>query len=131
MRVLLDTNVYSQLVRGAPTLAQAVRGASELVFSVVVIGELLHGYRAGTRYEKNVSVLRRFVAQPFVELRDLTFETAEHFGRIQDGLRRKGSPIPANDVWIAAHAMEAGAELWTLDAHFRNVEGLNWRHLEA
>ena len=131
MRVLLDTNVYSQVVRGAPTLAQAVRGASELVFSVVVIGELLHGYRAGTRYEKNVAVLRRFVAQPFVELREVTFETAEQFGRVQDALRRRGTPIPTNDVWIAAHAMETGAELWTLDAHFQNVEGLSWRRLEV
>lgn len=129
MRVLLDTNVYSQVARGAPALAQAVRGASELVFSVVVAGELLNGYRAGNRYEKNLAVLRKFLVQPFVEFRDLTFETAEHFGRVQSQLRKLGAPIPTNDVWIAAQAMEAGAELWTLDGHFREIEGLRWRHL--
>ena len=131
MRALLDTNVYSQLVRGAPTLAQAVRGASELVFSMVVVGELLHGYRSGSRFEKNIAVLRRFLAQPFVELRDVTFETAEQYGRIQNELRKSGRPIPTNDVWIAAHAIETGAELWTLDDHFDQVAGLQWRHLEA
>src|SRR5262249_33293324 len=129
MRALLDTNAVTALMRGDSTVAGLVRTATELVFSAVVAGELLHGYRAGKRYEKNVTVLRRFRAQPYVELRDVTFETAEGFGRIQSDLLRRGTPIPTNDVWIAAHAIEAGAELWTYDSHFKAVHGLLWRHL--
>lgn len=129
MRVLLDTNAVSGLLRGNAGLGRSIRSASELVFSSVVVGELLHGYRAGKRYEKNLSVLRRLLAQPFVELRDVTFETAETYGRIQSQLQGDGTPLPTNDVWIAAQAIEAGAELWTFDRHFQGIAGLAWRHL--
>lgn len=129
MRVLLDTNVVSHLMRGDARLAGLVKHASELVLSVIVVGELLHGYRAGRRYEENAAVLRKFLAQPFVELRYLSFDTAEGYGRIQRELQQQGTPIPTNDAWIAAHSIEAGAELWSYDRHFAGVAGLPWRHL--
>lgn len=126
---MLDTNAVSRLLRGDQAVARLVRTASELVFSVVVIGELVHGYRAGRRYEKNVAVLRKLLGEPFAEPRELTFETAEAYGRIQAQLQARGTPIPTNDVWIAAHTIETGAELWTSDRHFEAVDGLLWRHL--
>ena len=129
VRILLDTNAVSALMRGDASLAASVRNATELVFSTVVVGELVHGYRAGKRHEKNMAVLRRFLAQSFVELREVGFETALGFGRIQSELHARGTPIPTNDVWIAAHAAETGAELWTFDDHFKVVTGLQWRHL--
>lgn len=96
---------------------------------MVVLGELIHGYRSGRRFEKNMSVLRRLLAQPFVETRDTTFETAEIYGRLQAELRDAGQPIPTNDVWIAAQSIESGAELWTFDGHFSALHGLSWRRL--
>jgi tRNA(fMet)-specific endonuclease VapC len=129
LRILLDTNAYSALQRGNRAVTEPLRHATEIVFSTVVVGELIHGYRAGKRFEKSLSLLRRFLAQPFVELRDLSFETAEIYGRLQSELQLAGTPIPTNDVWIAAHSIEAGAELWSFDQDFRTLRGLSWRPL--
>ncbi len=129
MKVLLDTNAYSSLAAGNDSVAETVRRAQAIAFSVVVAGELLHGFRAGSRYAKNLAVLEDFLDQSFVELLPVTFTTAERFGRIAADLRRRGTPIPTNDIWIAAHAMESGAELLSFDAHFRLVEGLAWSQL--
>jgi tRNA(fMet)-specific endonuclease VapC len=129
MKVLLDTNSVSAWLNGNPAVTQPLHHVTEVIFSVVVLGELLAGYRAGRRYEKNVSVLRRMLALPQVDLREIGFETAESFGRLSAELRERGTPIPTNDVWIAAQALEAGAELWSFDEHFSRVEALMWRHL--
>lgn len=129
MRVLLDTNAVSALLRGDAALTRALRGATEFVLSTVVVGELMHGFRAGRRYEKNMAILRKLVAQPWVELRDVSFETAEAYGRIQSERQAAGAPIPTNDAWIAAHSVEASAELWSYDRHFSGISGLLWRHL--
>ena len=129
MTILLDTNAYSALAEGSSALAASIRRAQSIAFSVVVVGELLHGFRAGSRYEKNLRRLEDFLEQPFVELLPVTFITAERFARVAAGLRKRGTPIPTNDIWIAAQAMESGAELFSFDAHFGCVEGLAWTHL--
>ncbi len=124
MKRLLDTNAYVELLKGAPTVATMVREAEQLVFSTVVVGELLFGFRNGTRYDKNLAVLDDFLSQPWVELQPVTRVTADRFGRVAAALRKVGTPIPTNDVWIAAHAFETGAELITFDRHFESVRGL-------
>lgn len=129
MRVLLDTNAVTALLRGDEQVARALRSATEVLLSTIVLGELVHGFRGGRRFEKNLAVLRRLVAQPFVEVRDVTFETAEVYGRIQSERQAAGGPIPTNDAWIAAHAIESGAELWSYDRHFAGIGTLAWRHL--
>jgi len=129
MKVLLDTNAYSALGRGDAAVAESVRRAQSVVFSVVVAGELLHGFRAGSRYRKNLATLEDFLDQSFVEFLPVTFATADRFARIAADLRRRGTPIPSNDIWIAAHAMESGAELLSFDAHFGSVEGLAFAQL--
>lgn len=126
MRLLLDTNAYSRLGRGEPSLAGLVREAQSIVFSTVVAGELIAGFRRGGRLDENLGSLRRFLASPRVSLLPVTWTTADRFGRILADLRRKGRPIPTNDVWIAAHAMESGAELVSYDLHFGQVAGLAW-----
>jgi len=124
VKLLLDTNAYVALRRGHSEVAAVVRESEELVFSMVVVGELLFGFRNGSRYQKNLSDLEDFLAQPVVTLHPVTWVTADRFGRVAAGLKRSGKPIPSNDIWIAAHAFETGAELVTLDAHFRHVAGL-------
>lgn len=124
MKRLLDTNAYVELLKGAPTVGAMVREAEQLVFSTVVVGELLFGFRSGTRYDKNLAVLDDFLSQPWVELQPVTRVTADRFGRVAAALRKAGTPIPTNDVWIAAHAFETGAELITFDRHFESVRGL-------
>ena len=97
-----------------------------MLVSTVVAGELLFGFRNGLRYEANRRDLEDFLANPYVALLPVTLVTAERFGHIAAALRRKGRPLPTNDIWIAAHAMESGAELLSFDRHFEQVEGLAW-----
>jgi tRNA(fMet)-specific endonuclease VapC len=126
MRILLDTNAYSAFKRGDPAIARRVRRAEEVLLSTVVVGELLYGFRCGARFRSNLEELDEFLDSPFVRLLPVTFVTAERFGRVAAALRRKGTPIPTNDIWIAAHALESGADLLSFDAHFGKIEGLAW-----
>ena len=124
MRRLLDTNAYVAVKRSYRPVVDVVRSSEEIVFSIVVVGELLFGFQGGSRYSRNAAELDEFLASPYVSLQLVTRTTADRFGRIAAQLRKQGTPIPTNDVWIAAHAMETGAELVTLDRHFRHVAGL-------
>ncbi len=124
MRALLDTNAYSALKRGHDGVAALVRRSDEVLFSTVVAGELLYGFRNGTKFASNRRDLDAFLASPFVTLVPVSLATADRFSRIVIGLRAKGKPIPTNDIWIAAQTMETGAELVSFDHHFEWVDGL-------
>ena len=111
MRILLDSNAYSGMMRGDGQISAMVRDATEVLMSAVVIGELLYGFRNGSRFERNAADLRSFLDNPYVSLVPVGAVTADRYSRIAAALRAKGRPIPTNDVWIAAHAMETGADL--------------------
>jgi tRNA(fMet)-specific endonuclease VapC len=129
MKRLLDTNAYVALKRGHEGAVTMVRQSTELAFSTIVIGELLFGFRNGNRLAKNTAELDQFLADARVEVIPVTPTTADRFGRIAATLRKAGTPIPTNDIWIAAHAFESGAELVSFDAHFAAVPGLVWTQL--
>ena len=129
MRVLLDSNAYSRLMRGDDQTAGVVRDATELLMSAVVVGELLYGFRNGSRFDRNASDLRSFLDNPYVSFVPVGSTTADRYSRIAAALRAKGHPIPTNDVWIAAHAMETGADLVSADRHFEAVDGIAWLRL--
>ena len=129
MKRLLDTNAYVALKRGHREVAEIVRESSELAFSVIVIGELMFGFRTGSRYRRNLKGLEAFLANDRVTVLPVSLTTADRFGRIVAALRKAGTPIPTNDIWIAAHAYESGAELITFDGHFSAVSGLVCTHL--
>ena len=126
MRVLLDSNAYSRLMRGDDQTAAVVRDATEILMSAVVIGELLYGFRNGSRFDRNVADLRSFLDNPYVSFVPVGPISADRYSRIAAALRAKGNPIPTNDVWIAAHAMETGADLVSADRHFEAVDGIAW-----
>lgn len=130
MILALDTNVYTAYMRGAAEVRAKVRAAQRVVLPVAAVAELLHGFRHGTRYDKHRTQLEEFLASPFVEFHPATFETADRFGRVSAQLRRAGTPIPVNDVWIAAQAMESGAVLLTGDGHFERISGLAFIRVE-
>lgn len=130
MRVLLDTDAYSALKRGHAMAADLVRRADEVLLSTVVAGELLYGFRCGSRFERNRQELEAFLASPFVSVTPVTMVTADRFSRVAAALKRRGTPIPTNDIWVAAQAMETGAELLSFDRHYEAVDGLAWRRLE-
>ena len=131
MKVLLDSNAYSLLMRGHAEVAGLVRRAEEVLFSAVVVGELMYGFRRGTQFERNAADLRSFLDSPYSTFVDVGPVTADRYSRIASALRAKGRPIPTNDVWIAAHAMETGADLVSADSHFEHVDGIVWVRVAA
>ena len=126
MRILLDSNAYTLMTRGNQAVLQIVSEAEEVLMSAIVMGELMHGFFYGARLEHNMGILRSFVDNSRVTTIDVTPVTADRYGRIAAALWAKGRPIPTNDMWIAAHAMETGAELISADHHFEQVDGLVW-----
>ena len=127
MRILLDTDAYSAFKRGHEDVQRLIRNSREIVFSVVVLGELLFGFRLGTREDRNRAELQTFLDSPYVRMVPVSPVTADQFARVAGSLRKLGTPIPTNDMWIAAHALETGAELVSFDAHFDVVAGLATR----
>lgn len=129
MRFILDTNAYVALMQGHPGVAGRVRRAERIYVSAIVAGELIFGFRNGSRCEENMRDLEDFLDNRYVEFLPVSLTTSDRFGRIAALLRRKGKPMPTNDIWIAAHAMESGAELLSFDRHFEHIDGLVWTRL--
>ena len=123
-KVVLDTNAYSRLAAGDTAVLDVLGEADVVYMSIFVLGELYAGFKGGKLEKQNREALRELLGGPTVKLLFATDETAEVFGNVKDSLRRQGTPLPINDVWIAAHALEAGATLVTFDAHFASVKGL-------
>ncbi len=106
--------------------------AAEIVLMpVTVIGELEAGYELGRRARENRTLLSEFLAEPFVATLGVTAEVARAYGRLFARLRRAGTPIPINDVWIASEALDCGGHLLTFDRHFERVEGLDCTVLDS
>ena len=116
---------------GREQVSRIVRDAEEVLLPAVVLGELLYGFRHGSRYERNVRDMRTFVGNPYVSLVPVGATTADRYSRIAASLRAKGRRIPTNDLWIAAHAMETGADLVSAARHFEHVDGIAWTRLRA
>ena len=129
--VCLDTSAYGRAMRGEAAARDVVQTADRLLMCPIVIGELLAGFRRGTKEKRNRAVLDEFLDSNRVERVALTDETAEHYAAVLDGLRAQGTPIPTNDIWIAACAMENGAHVASADEHFRHVRGLVLHMLES
>lgn len=113
-------------MRGTTEVVEKVRRADRVLLSPIVIGELLYGFRGGSRAAENAGQLDAFIETPFVEVLTVTRATADRFAGIVWRLKRKCRPIPINDAWIAAQAFETGADLLSSDRHFGEVEGLAW-----
>ena len=126
MKVLLDTNAYSGMMRGDESVVHHIVKAQQILLSSIVAGELLFGFSQGARLKKNLAELETFLDNPSVSLLPVTMTTADRFGRIAVALRTKEKPIPTNDIWIAAHAFEAGVDLLSFDIHFGHIDGLAW-----
>ena len=123
-RVLLDTNSCSRFLGGDSAVLDAMIQADAIHLSVIVLGELQAGFQGGSRRAENERLLAEFLGRPRVSPLLLTLESAQVFGVVKEALRRAGTPIPINDVWLAAQAIETGSVLVTFDAHFRRVPGL-------
>lgn len=124
IRLCLDTSGYSRLMRGHPPLQKRLEEADEILLPATVLGELHAGFLAGSRAAENAALLAEFRRQPGVIAIDITDNVAERYGAVVAELRRQGTPIPTNDIWIAAAALENGGRVVAYDDHFRKVPGL-------
>jgi tRNA(fMet)-specific endonuclease VapC len=122
-RYLLDTNIIAALFNGDFKVTAWFGKASEVFLASVTLGELLFGAAHSGRPEENAARVDEFAAN--CQLIKVDAETARHYGQLKAGLRKKGRPIPENDLWIAACALQHGLILATRDRHFQNLEGLN------
>jgi tRNA(fMet)-specific endonuclease VapC len=120
-RVMLDTSAYSMLGRGHEGIRDALRTAELVAISPIVLGELHAGFRGGERQRENEKLLGQFLASPRVQITPIGEETALCYAQILQHLRGIGRPVPTNDLWIAAGAMERGLQVIATDAHFRAI----------
>jgi len=128
---MLDTSAYSAFKRGHAEVVAAVRRPRSILLPSIVVGELLAGFTRGTRRERNERELEAFLARRRVHQVPITHDTAARYAAIHATLRVAGTPIPTNDIWIAASVMEHGAELLTLDADFAAVPQILLRRFDA
>ena len=120
-RLCLDTSAYSNFQRGHRQTVDCIDRADWIALPNVVLGELWAGFLLGNRVEQNAQALALFLEHTAVETLDVDGDVARIYGEIFVELRRKGTPPPINDVWIAATAVHAGATVLTFDAHFREI----------
>ena len=122
--VALDTNAYTAFKLGRPEAREIIRSAGSIGLSAVVVGELLAGFAAGNRVARNRAEFGQFLSSPRVQIMAVTETTADYYARVFAALRRKGRPVPTNDLWIAASALEHGQKLYSYDGHFAEIDGL-------
>lgn len=120
-RVLVDTNVIIAFFSGEKAVVQHLT-ESELYVSSTVLGELHYGARKSAHVAANQARIEEFAAS--VTVLSCDADTARQYGEVKDRLRSKGRPIPENDIWIAACALQHGLPLATRDDHFRDVDAL-------
>lgn len=121
MRYCLDTSAYSHFKRGDTQVVELIDRADWIGIPVIVMGELAVGFRLGTRREANEAELSQFVGHPLVEVLPVSEDVVSFYAGIVVDLKDAGTPLPANDIWIAAIAARHGATVLTFDAHFRSI----------
>jgi tRNA(fMet)-specific endonuclease VapC len=118
MRVALDSNRYDDLITGSGDVATIVETAEAVFLPFVVVGELRAGFAAGKRQAENERLLRRFLMKDDVEILLADEQTIHHYAAAFAQLRGQGTPIPTNDLWIAALVLQHDLSLCTRDRHF-------------
>jgi tRNA(fMet)-specific endonuclease VapC len=120
-RTLLDTSAYAAFMRGHEGIKSALQQAEEVYLNAIVIGELLAGFMRGRHRQKNQTELQTFLSSERVGVLTLDQETSARYAVILDTLRNAGTPIPTNDIWIAATAMQHSLRILTTDAHYLKI----------
>jgi len=130
-KILLDTNAFTALAYGNEKVREFLSQADKIYLPYVVVAELFYGFKKGNRETKNRAVLKAFEAKLEVTRIYATAETLEIYSEVFLELKNNGTPIPVNDVWIAACAIETGSVVVTFDKHFTNISKLRlWQKLK-
>lgn len=124
-KLILDTNVVIALIEGDSTVATLVRDCREVFMPSVVLGERYYGAFRSSRVKENIERIDSLRKDRVIIGCD--HQTAERYGMIKSALRMKGRPLPENDNWIAAVALQHDIVRVSRDQHFREIEGLAWK----
>lgn len=124
LELLIDTNRYVDMIRGVPDVSARFDQASRLYVPFVVLAELLAGFAQGANRRSNEAKLRRFLNKPSTEILLPDESTPQFYAQVALDLKQQGRPIPTNDMWVAAQALQHGLALDTRDVHFPQVPGL-------
>jgi tRNA(fMet)-specific endonuclease VapC len=124
MRVALDTNRYVDLCKGVDETVGLLEEADAVLLSFVVVGELRAGFSHGRRQAENERTLRRFLLKDGVHLLFADDQTTHHYASVFRQLRRQGTPIPTNDMWLAALVLQHNLVLHARDKHFDHLPQL-------
>ena len=130
-KVMMDTSAYAAFLKGDPEVKQAVQEADEIFFNPVVLGELKAGFLMGRNEKRNRAILKDFLGSPRVIIVEIDEETSERYAVIVQSLRMKGTPIPTNDLWIAASAMQHGLKVLTAGKHYLEVAQIITEYFKA
>ncbi len=124
MRMALDTNRYRDFCEGLPEAVNNLRRAEQVFLPLPVVGELRAGFACGTVARKNEAVLNRFLNESRVSVLSMDEATCFWYARLFKQLREQGTPIPTNDLWIAALVEQHNLLLYTRDGHFKKLPQL-------
>jgi tRNA(fMet)-specific endonuclease VapC len=124
MKLALDTNAYSAAARGEPRFVALVQAAQHVYLPFIVLAELRAGFAVGSLGRRNEALLARFLSSSRVSVLYADEQTIHHYANVFAQLRRQGTPIPTNDIWIAAIVLQYDLALLTSDAHFSTLPQL-------
>lgn len=125
MRLAIDTNRYRDLCDGEPEVVMRLETAEAIFMPFVVLAELRAGFAVGKKGQANERALHQFLAKPDVEVLHTSDATSRSYAALHRQLRSQGTPIPTNDLWIAALVLEHDLALYSRDAHFAVLPQLN------
>jgi tRNA(fMet)-specific endonuclease VapC len=125
MRIVLDTSAYSHFRSNHAGVVDRIATADRVYLPTIVLGELEAAFRRGRRTGDNRAMLEAFLREDFVGVLPVTTDVARRYGELFVELRTAGTPIPINDIWIAATAIDAGTELVTFDTDFQQIARLD------
>jgi tRNA(fMet)-specific endonuclease VapC len=121
MEIAIDTNRYVDFARGLADAVRRFRAADRILVPLIVLGELRAGFLGGSRAPENEANLVRFLNSPRVDVLLPDEDTTQYYGQLFHQLRRQGTPIPTNDIWIAALVAQHQLHLCARDAHFDHL----------
>ena len=122
--ILIDSSAYIKFMRGDADAKLVLDAAASPAMNTIILGELLSGAAASARVQQNRNDLARFLASSAVNIYPIDPDTAEQYAKLFAQLRAAGTPLPTNDIWIAATALQHGLAVFTFDAHFSSIGGL-------
>jgi tRNA(fMet)-specific endonuclease VapC len=127
----LDTSAYSNFRRGNEEVAALLDRADLVGVPTIALGELRTGFMLGSKRQRNEAELDAFLGSPVVEVLPVDAETSRHYAEIVAELRKAGTPVPTNDIWIAATAARSGTTVLTCDDHFERIGRIGSIVIEA